>query len=493
MKAINILKIVLFFTISLVANSQNLIPMLLKNGRYSYVQPKSKSIVIEKEFDEAKPFSDGVAFVKIRSKWGAINTQGELILKPQYSYLTQYNNGFIGGVLDENNFSEKEKIITDTLFHYKKNYIPDWDFITYFSKENNKSDYALIRMRNKGKIFIVNRNIEVISELKEPILDILYNENYHRFHGIIGSSGKSSEIRLNQNDLNVSNYSDGYFRIRRKPDFNTQEYYTDFLNLKGELLLNENYYQYKNEEEESDLFEFHDGIALVTKDEKYGYIDSSMNEVVPLKYSSLDLFSNGLAKVSSEGYISYINKKGIPLFPFEKKYDTFAEFNDGIALLSTNRLLTAINPNGEIIFTFPYPYSLVSPGKFSNGKLAIIDINEEFYNIIDKSGKIISKINAGNISNFSRDGFALFETEKYNGKLSLIDSKTGNESLFSKYDKIYFITEDYKNQIINTLDTKELNFEIDFTKHNLFIENLILVENTSLKFYVDNTGFEYKE
>lgn len=496
-KIVSKLSAIVLISISLNMSAQNYIPMLLKNGRYSFVQPKSKSIIIEKEFDEAKPFSDGVAFVKIRSKWGAINTQGELVLKPKYSYLTQYPNGFIGGVLEETDYIVYGNIIPDTLFNYSKKLAPDWDFITYFSKQINLSDFAIVKKHNTGNMLIVNRDIEIVSEINDDLKNIIINENLdcNKYN----DSDDFNQTNLNQNDLNISNFSNGFFRMRRRPDGSGKSF-TDYFNLKGELLIKDNYYDYEsdneyNNDEDNDKFNFRDGIAMILKDQKYGFIDTSVNEVVPLKYSSVNLFSNGQAKVSSEDFTSYINKKGIPLFPFEKKYQTLSDFNEGIALLTTvNNLIIAINPNGEKIFTFPYPYSLQSPGKFSNGKLAVNDIqNNEMCNIIDTSGKIISKINASIISNFSKDGFALTQTEKYSGKRSLIDSKILKDIFATKYDKIFFITKDFKNEMINTLEPKEIDFQIDLTKFNLFIENLIFVENASMKYYVDNTGFEYKE
>lgn len=478
---------IILISFSLNICAQDYIPMLLKNGRYSYVQPKSKSIVIEKEFDEAKPFSDGVAFVKIRSKWGAINTQGELVLKPQYSYLTQYNNGFIGGVLAKNHFSNEEAVINDTLFHYTKKFTPDWDFITYFSKQNGSLDYAIIRKDSTGIKYIINQNLDVISELKKDLFP----------------SWKS--VRETQKSLIISNYSEGFFRIART-DFGGNKH-TDYLNLKGELLINDDYYDFYTEIEydyddyinnvTNNRFGFHDGLALVSKEEKYGFIDTSGNEVVPLKYSALKLFSNGQAML---GYKNYINKKGIPLFPIGSDLGEVAEFNEGIALIkrieNNKSMLIGINSIGERLFSMPYLFNL-GGSKFSNGRVPIFSRDQNgdgFYTIIDKSGKPLYRIIYSEMSNFSLDGFAISKLNGNNeSKHFIINCKTGKELTPKKYDKILFITEDHKNKNINTLIPKEIDSKLDITKFNIFINNLILVENLGLQFYVDNDGFEYLE
>lgn len=54
-----------------------------KSGKWGYVDTNG-SFVIEPRFDEANPFSEGLAAVNIGEKWGYINHEGIVVIKPKY-------------------------------------------------------------------------------------------------------------------------------------------------------------------------------------------------------------------------------------------------------------------------------------------------------------------------------------------------------------------------------------------------------------------------
>ena len=77
----------------------------------------------------------------------------------------------------------------------------------------------------------------------------------------------------------------------------------------------------------SDLF--FEGLAMVTKDGKYGYINEEGEEVIPCKHNEAWDFSEGLAKVKKDGKWGYINKEGEEVIPC--KYDSVGDFSEGLA------------------------------------------------------------------------------------------------------------------------------------------------------------------
>ncbi len=68
--------------------------------------------------------------------------------------------------------------------------------------------------------------------------------------------------------------------------------------------------------------DFCEGIAAVSIEEKYGFIDKEGREIIPLKFDSVGVVSEGLIAVEMEGRWGYINNKGefiIKLFMIEQK------------------------------------------------------------------------------------------------------------------------------------------------------------------------------
>lgn len=452
-----------------------MVPFLLKNGRYSYVLPKTKNVAFQKQFDNATPFYNGIAFVKYRSKWGAIDSLGKYVLQPQFDYIRQISGGFIEGHYnspgDDNSFEEFS--IPDTLFQYPTKYIPNFNFVTHFGDESNFEDYAIVKVRNSGDYFIINKKFNYAVKINE--------DKFKRDRGY---------FRLDR----LNDFSNGFFEVGfRKTTDGLQ--FVDYLNVKGEFLLNENYYEFDDH-----ISGFHNGLAIVKKDEKYGFIDSSRNEIIPLKYSSLSEFSNGVSNASFDNFKGYIDMSGRPLFPFgdDEKFEYLGDFNEGYGFVfgknGEARLLSIINPSGKTMFSINSTYQ-DNFFKFSNGKIPIYNKQKSsYYDVYDTTGKVVYNINFPAVSNFSKDGFSLVQSELYSGKYSLIESRKGREIFVNKYDKILF-KDGLKYHRGDTLeyDILDLNSEIDFTKINLFASGLILVENIGLRFYVDKDGFEYFE
>lgn len=55
---------------------------------------------------------------------------------------------------------------------------------------------------------------------------------------------------------------------------------------------------------------FREGLSLVRKGDKYGFIDHNGKEVIPLRFPFARSFRNGVAKVVIDGHCEYINKEG---------------------------------------------------------------------------------------------------------------------------------------------------------------------------------------
>jgi hypothetical protein len=60
---------------------------------------------------------------------------------------------------------------------------------------------------------------------------------------------------------------------------------------------------------------FFEGLASVELNHKYGFIDKTGKEVIPLEYKYTENFSKGLALVQLGYKWGYVDKKGREYFP----------------------------------------------------------------------------------------------------------------------------------------------------------------------------------
>ena len=74
---------------------------------------------------------------------------------------------------------------------------------------------------------------------------------------------------------------------------------------------------------------FKDGLTLVKLDGKSGYIDKNGKEVIPVKYDDVNYFSGGLARIELDGKYGYTDKTGKEVIPL--KYDGAGDFSEGLA------------------------------------------------------------------------------------------------------------------------------------------------------------------
>lgn len=141
---------------------------------------------------------------------------------------------------------------------------------------------------------------------------------------------------------------------------------------------------------------------------EYGYIDKTGKLIIELKYNKASDFHDGAAVVGiGKDYntrkYGYIKKDGSILYPIELDYAK--DFSDGYAIV----------------------------GKHTSGKLK--------YGIMDKTGKIIAKINYDNIDmgyNFKNYGYAVVENKGLKGILNLSNGQVTE----TKYSSVIFF-DDY--------------------------------------------------
>lgn len=203
-----------------------------------------------------------------------------------------------------------------------------------------------------------------------------------------------------------------------------------------------------------DVFEFSEGLAgVLTTDYKAGYIDATGKIVIPAIYEpsqsgegggviEVNPFKEGLASVSKNDSWGFINKNGKTIIPF--KYVLAGNFVNGKAPVAVNKndsypyTWGYIDKSGKTVIPFAYEYA----GSFSEN-VAVVVKNEK-YGVIDTTGKMVVPAKYDHMNDFS-DGLAVVfqrgtpikNSDSVRGKYGFIN-KTGKVIIPIQYDLEYY-------------------------------------------------------
>jgi hypothetical protein len=388
-----------------------------------FIDKTGKEIVpvIYEEDYKADEFTDGVAIVTKNGLSGLVDKTGKLIVPHEYKHIGQFSEGI----------AEAYKADGKT------------GFINAQGKTVIPFEYNILSLLGGAKC--VNGMV--------PVKD-----------GKKGYIDKTGKVIVPFEYEAVYNFSDGIGLVERV--FNGK---VSYVNTKGKIVIPEKY---------DDGTIFIDGLAYVNigakakslysglEGGKWGVIDKTGKEIIPVIYDHIDEIKNGLTIVAmgkypneKKGLIARDGKIILPieyydikimkdrvvankvftgpysLFDYTGKqigdftwylYDIFPEITDGLLRvqeLKNNRYgkVGAIDANGGL--KIPFMYDGMTP--FEEG-LSTVSINKK-YGAIDKTGKIVIPLQYEGMASFS-EGWA---PVSQNGKSGFIN-KAGKLMGFSK-------------------------------------------------------------
>ncbi|MBM6882268.1 WG repeat-containing protein, partial [Bacteroides caecigallinarum] len=143
------------------------------------------------------------------------------------------------------------------------------------------------------------------------------------------------------------------------------------------------------------VWKFVEGMALVKRNGKYGYINKKKEEIVPCKYDDGWAFSNGVADVKLNGKPALINKKGIEIIP--PVYDYIRYISGEYIIVCLNNKYGLFNINGEQVLPLKYE-DMSDIFNYANGlfndrpaeAVTAIKENGKWY-YVDRHGRKIGK------------------------------------------------------------------------------------------------------
>ena len=163
-------------------------------------------------------------------------------------------------------------------------------------------------------------------------------------------------------------------------------------------------------------YDFHNGYAIIEKDNKYGVIDKKGSVLIPANYDEIHRFSEGYFCVIKDKKVAYFDEKGSMVIPFiwNRYYlaidPCFKE--DFACVCNEKKRYGYIDRNGKVAIPFEYDFAY----HFKEG-LAPVKKNGK-WGYIDKQGKTIIPFIYDNAYTFS-EGFGRVEK---NGKVGFVNS-----------------------------------------------------------------------
>lgn len=249
------------------------------NGKFGYID-KNNNLVIPYKFDYAYDFKDSIAKVNINNKWAYINTKGELITD-LFDEISNLEQG-LAIVRQGNKYA---------LLDINKKTLSQWYDRIYPFRDN------VARVEHNGKYNFINKQGKLISNIWFEDADD-FNEGLAKIKlsnkwGFINSSGK---IIVKPHYDWASSLVNGIAKVSKNGKYT-------LINNKGEQIT-----QWFDR-----IFFFSDGMSVVAKNGKWGYIDINGHIVIPLEYDRAYAFSNGKAMVIKGDKIFFIDKQGQPI------------------------------------------------------------------------------------------------------------------------------------------------------------------------------------
>ena len=187
------------------------------------------------------------------------------------------------------------------------------------------------------------------------------------------------------------------------------------------------------------VYDFYYGAARVKKGDKWGLIDKTGKQVVPVIYDTIFGFEydfkDGMTLVMNKGKYGLINSKGNIIVPVV--YDDIVPFSEGLARVSKGGKIGFVNMSGKVVV--PLKYDRASLG-FKEGLSAVaVKVSNERtgykFGYIDKNGKEVIPLKYTFVNDFS-EGLAWVATGKnYNVKYGAIN-KYGKIIIPFKYIEV---------------------------------------------------------
>ena len=256
-----------------------------------------------------------------------------------------------------------------------------------------REEYARIRVgdnwaviKSDGTFIPLETNCEQYHDIKEGIMKVSLKKDHDYRQDFLKLDGQT--LLFNGKMQNVKSINQGVIVASYYDECSKK--HTGLFDMNGNIIVSPMRYEY--------IVPFGDQtLTPAGSDDKLGFINRQGEEIIPMKYSQVRPFSNGVAPVAKSGrtafnnYWGFINETGEEILPI--KYNDVGDFHEGLAWVCFGESRKGfgfrgvkfgfINTLGE--FVIPMIYDDVS--SFYNSRALVFVDGESFY--IDRNGEKI--------------------------------------------------------------------------------------------------------
>jgi hypothetical protein len=315
-------------------------------GKWGYINSNGQT-VIKCQFDEASPFSEGLAAIRIDSVFGFIDTTGKVVVKPKFYETSKFSDGLCKVVI------KKDKTFKNAFIH------PDGSVAFITNYENVASfSYGRAAVEINNEVCFIDKKGKVVINTHFPYGgSALFHEGLAKVWG--GTSNwvdQPDGSRIMKGDttkyidttgrevivlegMGYDDFIEGFalVRIKDRPCY---------LDSKGNPRI-------IPAREDLTYFSFSDGMAqavIAGVDHRAGFIDTTGKIVIPIKYAEIRDFKEGLAAYRDKGAWGFIDKKGAVIIPPQFEQVEYEGFENGLCKVMRAHQWGYINHLGRFVW-----------------------------------------------------------------------------------------------------------------------------------------------